>query len=256
MDISYLGLGLGLILLLYPILIFAHLKLKLSRQLFISIGRMILQLSLVGIWLEFLFNQKLWWLTLLWMLVMISTAIFTIKGRLKFQRKILLPVITTALFVSGVIIMPWVLIMIVRPQPLYDPKYVIPIYGMILGNSMNSCALALERFESSLADNWQAYFTRISLGANLWEAALPAFRRAMHAALLPQLLSVASMGLVSLPGMMTGQILGGASPLVAIKYQMMIMFAIFSAVSITDYVAIRLYIVKRFDKFYLPKGER
>ncbi|MDD2423516.1 MAG: iron export ABC transporter permease subunit FetB [Candidatus Cloacimonetes bacterium] len=256
MDISYLGLALGLVLLLYPFLIFAHLKIKLSRQLFISISRMILQLSLVGIWLEFIFNQKLWWLTLLWMLVMVSTAIFTIKGRLKFQRKILLPVISTALFTSGIIVMPWVLIMIVKPQPLYDPMYVIPIYGMILGNSMNSCALVLERFENGLADNWQAYFTRISLGANLWEAVLPPFRKALHSALLPQLLNTASMGLVSLPGMMTGQILGGASPLVAIKYQMMIMFAIFSAASITDYVAIRLYILKRFDKYYLPKGGR
>ncbi|MCB5252295.1 MAG: iron export ABC transporter permease subunit FetB [Candidatus Cloacimonadaceae bacterium] len=256
MDISYLGLALGLLLLLYPILIFAHLKLKLSRQLFISVGRMILQLSLVGIWLEFLFNQQRWWLTLIWMLIMIGNAIFTVKGRLKYQGKILLPVISIALFTSSIIIMPWILIMIVKPQPLYSPMYVIPLYGMILGNGMNSCALALERFESGLADNWQAYFTRISLGANLWEAALPPFRKAMHAALLPQLLSVASIGLVSLPGMMTGQILGGASPLVAIKYQMMIMFAIFSGVTITDYVAIRLYLKKRFDKFYLPKGGR
>ncbi len=256
MDISYLGLGLSILLLLYPIIIFSHLKLKLTRQLFISVGRMILQLSLVGIWLEFLFNQQRWWLTLLWMLVMIGTAILTVKGRLRFQRKIILPVISTALVVSGIIIMPWILVMVIRPQPLYSPMFVIPIYGMILGNCMNSCALVLERFESGLADNWQAYYTRITLGADLWEAALPAFRRALYAALLPQLLSVASMGLVSLPGMMTGQILGGASPLVAIKYQMMIMFAIFSSVTITDYVAIRIYLVKRFDKYYLPKGER
>jgi putative ABC transport system permease protein len=77
----------------------------------------------------------------------------------------------------------------------------------------------------------------------------------MHASLLPQLLNIASMGVVSLPGMMTGQILGGASPLVAIKYQMMIMTAIFSGVCLTDYLGIRLYLLKRFDKFYLPRRE-
>ena len=127
MDISYLGLGLSILLLLYPIIIFSHLKLKLTRQLFISVGRMILQLSLVGIWLEFLFNQQRWWLTLLWMLVMIGTAILTVKGRLRFQRKIILPVISTALVVSGIIIMPWILVMVIRPQPLYSPMFVIQI---------------------------------------------------------------------------------------------------------------------------------
>ncbi len=255
MDISYLGLFFALILLLFPILIFSHLRLKLNGQLFVSFGRMILQLSLMGVWLQFLFNQERWWLTLLWMLVMISNAIFTLKGRLKFQRKILLPILSSTLFISSIIIMPWVLIMIVKPQPLFSPTFAIPIYGMVLGNSMNSCALALERFESGLSDNWRAYYTRISLGANLWEAALPSFRKAMHASLLPQLLNIASMGVVSLPGMMTGQILGGASPLVAIKYQMMIMIAIFAGVCITDYVVIRLYLLKRFDKYFLPRKE-
>nr|MDK2851641.1 UDP-glucose/iron transport system permease protein [Candidatus Cloacimonadota bacterium] len=253
MDISYLGLALALVLLLYPLLIFSHLKLKLSKQLFISFSRMILQLSLMGVWLQFLFNRESGWLTLLWMLVMITNAIFTLKGRLDFQRKIMLPILTISLLTTSLIIMPWILIMVIKPNPLFAPMYAIPIYGMVLGNSMNSCALALESFENGLSSNWRAYFTRISLGANLWEASLPAFRKAMHTSLLPQLLSVASMGVVSLPGMMTGQILGGASPLVAIKYQMMIMIAIFSGVCLTDYLAIRLYLMKRFDKFYIPR---
>jgi putative ABC transport system permease protein len=255
MDISYIGLLFALLLLIFPILIFMHLKLKLVGQLFSSFGRMIVQLSLMGIWLEFLFTQKVSWLTLLWMLVMIANAVFTLKGRLKFQRRILFPILITALGTTSLIVMPWVLFMIIRPEPLFAPQYAIPIYGMVLGNSMNSLALALERFESGLTENWRAYYTRLSLGANLWEAALPTFRKAMHASLLPQLLNIASMGVVSLPGMMTGQILGGASPLVAIKYQMMIMTAIFSGVCLTDYLGIRLYLLKRFDKFYLPRRE-
>ncbi len=255
MDISYIGLAFALILLIYPILIFSHLKLQLTSQLFVSFGRMILQLSLMGVWLQFLFNQESGWLTLLWMLVMVANAIVTLRSRLKFQRKILLPILSAALLSTSLIIMPWILVMIIRPSPLFAPMYAIPIYGMVLGNSMNSCALALERFESSMSDNWKAYFTRISLGANLWEAALPSFRKAMHTSLLPQLLNIASMGVVSLPGMMTGQILGGASPLVAIKYQMMIMIAIFSGVCITNYTVIRLYLKRRFDKFYLPLSD-
>lgn len=255
MDISYLGLALSALLLLFPLLIFSHLKLKLSSQLFNSFARMIVQLAVIGIALQFIFAQMKLWLTLLWMLVMIMSAVLTLKGRLKFQRKLLLPVLITALGSTSLIIMPWLLILVIKPDPLYSPMYAIPIYGMVLGNSMNSCALALERFESGLADNWKAYFTRLSLGANLWEATLPAFKKAMQTSLMPQLLTIASIGVVSLPGMMTGQILGGASPLVAIKYQMMIMISIFCGVSITDYTAIRFYLHKRFDKYYLPKGE-
>lgn len=255
MDISYLGLALSALLLLYPLLIFSHLKLKLSGQLFNSFARMIVQLAVIGIALQFIFAQMKLWLTLLWMLIMIMSAVLTLKGRLKFQRKLLLPVLITALGSTSLIIMPWLLILVIKPDPLYSPMYAIPIYGMVLGNSMNSCALALERFESGLADNWKAYFTRLSLGANLWEATLPAFKKAMQTSLMPQLLTIASIGVVSLPGMMTGQILGGASPLVAIKYQMMIMISIFCGVSITDYTAIRFYLHKRFDKYYLPKGE-
>lgn len=255
MDISYLGLALSALLLLYPLLIFSHLKLKLSGQLFNSFVRMIVQLAVIGIALQFIFAQMKLWLTLLWMLVMIMSAVLTLKGRLKFQRKLLLPVLITALGSTSLIIMPWLLILVIKPDPLYSPMYAIPIYGMVLGNSMNSCALALERFESGLADNWKAYYTRLSLGANLWEATLPAFKKAMQTSLMPQLLTIASIGVVSLPGMMTGQILGGASPLVAIKYQMMIMISIFCGVSITDYTAIRFYLHKRFDKYYLPKGE-
>ncbi|MDD4223901.1 MAG: iron export ABC transporter permease subunit FetB [Candidatus Cloacimonetes bacterium] len=252
MDISYLGLGLSALLLVFPLLIFWHLKLDLSKQLFTSFARMIVQLAVIGLVLQFIFQQQNLWLTLLWMLVMIANAIFTLRGRLKFQRRVLLPVLIMALGTASLVVMPWVLLLVVRPKPLFDPTYAIPIYGMVLGNSMNSCALALERFESGLSDNWPAYYTRLSLGASLWEAILPAFKKALHASLLPQLLTIASIGVVSLPGMMSGQILGGASPLVAIKYQMMIMICIFSGVTLTDYLAIRLYLKRRFDKYHLP----
>ena len=256
MDISYLGLGLSLLLLLYPLLIFSHLKLKLSGQLFNSFARMIVQLAVIGLVLEFIFKQMNLWLTLLWMLVMITNAVLTLRGRLKLPKGIVLPVLILSLLATSLLIMPWIILLVIKPDPLHSPYFLIPIYGMVLGNSMNSCALALERFESGLADNWKAYLSRLSLGASLWEAVLPAFRKAMQTSLMPQLLSIAAIGVVSLPGMMTGQILGGSSPLVAIKYQMMIMISIFTGVTLTDYMAIRLYILRRFDKFYLPIKEK
>lgn len=255
MDISYLGLLLAMLLLVFPLMIFNQLKLKLSKQLMISFGRMIGQLALIGLWLQFLLDQEDYRLTLLWVVIMLLNAITTLRGRLKFPRRILVPVLFAALGTASLVVMPWILFMVVRPDPLFSAKFVIPIYGMVLGNSMNSCALALERFESGLSDNWKAYYTRLSLGATLWEAALPPFRKAIQASLLPQILTIASMGVVSLPGMMTGQILGGSSAIVAIKYQMMVMAAIFSAVTLADFVAIRLYLTRRFDRYFLPIQE-
>lgn len=252
MDISYIGLAYSVLLLAFPILIFYQLKLRLVGQLFSSFGRMIVQLAVIGMVLQFIFAKMNLWLTATWMLIMVTNAVFTLRGRLKFQRKILLPILIYSLTFTSLIIMPWLLIMVIKPQPYYSPMFSIPIYGMVLGNSMNSCALALERFESGLSDNWKAYYTRLSLGASLQEAVHPAFKKAIQTSLMPQLLTIASIGVVSLPGMMTGQILGGASPLVAIKYQMMIMISIFCGVSLTDYMAIRLYIGKRFDGFHLP----
>lgn len=253
-DISLFGLVLAALLLLIPYLIFRHLRLALTRQMLISFARMALQLALIGLVLQFIFKQMNIWLTLGWMTVMISSAVWTIRGRLKLDRSIMIRILPMALGTTTLVVMPWIVLLVIRPDPLFNPSFLIPIYGMVLGNSMNSCAQALERFESNLADNWKAYYTRIIQGANLWEATLPVFKKALHASLLPQLLTVASIGVVSLPGMMTGQILGGASPLVAIKYQMMIMISIFSGVSLTDYIAIRLYLHRRFDRFYLPKG--
>ncbi|MDP2172707.1 MAG: ABC transporter permease [Candidatus Cloacimonadaceae bacterium] len=254
MDITYLGLLFASLLLFIPAFIFWHLKVPLIRTMLISFVRMAVQLAVIGLVLQFIFQKMNLALTLAWMLIMISSAVWTVRGRLKLDKKLILPILITALGTTSLTVMPWIIFLTLRPAPLYSPIYLIPIYGMVLGNSMNSCALALERFESGLADNWKAYYTRIILGANLREATLPAFKKALQTSLMPQLLTVASIGIVSLPGMMTGQILGGASPLVAIKYQLMIMISIFTGVSLTDFIAIRLYLKGRFDRFALPKG--
>jgi len=252
MDISYLSLLLAALLLSIPVMVFYQLKLEMIRNTLLSFVRMGIQLAVIGLVLQFIFQQSNLWLTLLWMMVMLSSAIWTLYKRLKIKAGILLPIMITALGTTSLVVMPWIVILVIKPQPLFAPEYLIPIYGMVLGNSMNSSALALERFESGLADNWKAYYSRIIMGANLLEASIKPFRQAIKTSLMPQLLTIATIGVVSLPGMMTGQILGGASPLVAIKYQLMIMISIFSGVCLTDYLAIRLYIAKRFDSYYLP----
>ena len=251
-DIQLPALLIGSALLLFPVLIFSELKIPLIRTMLVSFVQMAVQLAAIGLVLQFIFGQVNLFITLGWMLIMLSAAVWTVTNRLKIRAGILLPVLIQALGAASLAVMPWIVIMVVKPLPVYSPVYLIPLYGMVLGNSMNSCALAVERFESNLSDNWKAYHTRITMGANQLEAVLPAYRKALQSSLMPQLLTIASVGIVSLPGMMTGQILGGASPLVAIKYQIMVMVAIFTGVTVSDYLAIRFYIRRRFDQYYLP----
>ncbi len=253
MDISYVGLLLSTVLLIYPVLIFIDLKIPLIKTMFYSFLRMVIQLAVIGLLLQFIFQSENLWLTLGWMFVMITAAVITLKSRLKLNGSKIIPILFTSLGVTTLVIMPWIIIFVIRPDPIYSPVYLIPVYGMVLGNSMNSCALVLDRFESGLSDNWKAYYARICIGASLNEAVLPVFRKALQTSITPQILTVASIGIVSLPGMMTGQILGGASPLIAIKYQMMIMISILTGVTLTDYIAVKLYIRNRFDKYYIPK---
>jgi len=158
MDISVNRLIFAALLLIFPLIIFRTLNLKLSGQLFGSFARMIVQLAIIGLILQFIFNRENPWLTFLWMLVMLANAVLTLKGRLKFQQKILLPVLIFSLLTTTLIVMPWLILVVLKPKPLFTPMFLIPIYGMILGNSMNNCSLALERFESGLSENWKAYY--------------------------------------------------------------------------------------------------
>jgi putative ABC transport system permease protein len=129
----------------------------------------------------------------------------------------------------------------------FSARYLIPIGGMIMGNMLRGNIVSLDRFYHSLTQREEEYIYYISLGASKREALLPFIREALKPALSPYLATVATMGLVALPGMMTGQILGGASPAVAIQYQVMIMIAIFVASTISTFLGVLFSIVPSID---------
>ena len=114
----------------------------------------------------------------------------------------------------------------IRPHPWYDPRYAIPLLGMILGNCMTGIALGLDTLTTSLATRRAGVEAQLMLGATRWEAAGPVTRGALRSALMPIVNSMSATGLVSLPGMMTGQILSGVPPVEAVKYQILVMFLI------------------------------
>jgi putative ABC transport system permease protein len=126
---------------------------------------------------------------------------------------------------------------------------------MILGNCLQGNVIALERFYSAIKKNETEYTTYLMLGATRWEAARPYFREAIKAAINPTIAGMGTMGLVSLPGMMTGQILGGSEPWLAVKYQIAIMICIFTSTTLASIINLKLSIALAFNKFDVLKAE-
>jgi putative ABC transport system permease protein len=252
-NLSLAGLVYMYALMLAPLAIIFFLKLGLVRQTLFGLLRMTLQLFLVGLYLKFIFELNHPLVTTLWLAIMLVVANFSVLQRAGLKRKpffwrTLLGIMMGTLFSGG-----WFLFVALRPEPLFDARYMVPVIGMILGNSLRSNVLSLERFYSSIRENEQEFTTYLMLGASLREAVLPYLRASLRAAVNPALATMATMGIVSLPGMMTGQILGGAMPQEAIKYQIAIMICIFSAMMISSSANIFLSLPVAFDKFHRLK---
>lgn len=191
--------------------------------------RMISQLLIVGYLLVFIFTIKNAWLVGGILLVMIIASSWIALGVIKKHQTALFKVTFIAILVGGGINLVLITQGVLALEPWYEPRYTIPLAGMIFANAMNAVSLAVERLDSELTN-------KVS------------FKRAreisFQASLIPTVNSLFAVGLVSLPGMMTGQILSGVSPLVAVRYQIVVMCMVFSSAGISS--AIFLVLSKRY----------
>jgi putative ABC transport system permease protein len=252
-NLSRMALLYGLCLL--PWLLLWLLGLRLSRDIGISILRMTVQLSLVGIYLKALFDLNDPWLNGLWILLMLMVADLSILQRAGLKARYFFLATFTAVAASILFSTAYLVMLVIQPALYYDARYIVPLAGMILGNCLQGNVIALERFYSALRKNEQEYETFLMLGATRWEAVRPYFRAAIKAAVNPTIAGMATMGLVSLPGMMTGQILGGSEPWIAVKYQIAIMICIFSSTVIASVINLKLSLNIAFDAFDVLKTE-
>ena len=254
-EINLLELALFSTLLLLPGYLLWKWKLTdLSTSLLSSVVRMTAQLLLVGLYLKYLFDLNNFWLNLGWLLVMITVAnISILKGaRLIPTRLFMVTQISLVIAVVGTCLL--FLSVLVRPEPFIDARYLIPVSGMLLGNCLQGNIRALESFYTGIREKEASYHADLLIGATVTEATLPFFRKALRASLTPVIGSMATIGIVSLPGMMTGQILGGAIPLTAAKYQIAIMMGIFLSSFIAIAINIRLSLRVAFDDTGLLVG--
>ena len=211
-----------------------------NKDIIISVIRMTVQLSLAGFILVYIFDSKSLIFTCLMILFMEASAIYNIVRPIKnILPRSIINVIIFAMLISSLASLFAFVILIIRPEPLYNPQYLIPISGMIVGNTMSAIALALKSILSSIENQRAKIEGSLMLGAKPYEAMDEINKEAFDLALMPTLNSMKNMGLISLPGMMTGQILGGVVPTVAIKYQISVMIAITSSVAIGVFIFLK-----------------
>ncbi len=202
------------------------LKLDLERKLAWAAVRTVVQLLAIGYVLAWVFAYARWYVVLPLMIAMTLIAGFAGAGRgsrtYAGQRvDSILSIWASAWLVAAV-----GLFAVIRIRPWYEPQYAIPILGMILGNTLTGVSLGIERMTEELTARRDRVDMALALGATRWEAAQGPARHAVRAGMIPTLNQMAVVGVVSLPGMMTGQVLAGQSPLQAVRYQIVIMFLI------------------------------
>lgn len=230
-PISYAQLAMSLLLLLIVGTISALLRLGLLKPLVWGALRTFFQLTLIGFALRFLFAMENLGIVLGLVTLMATIATHAATKRTPSVTRLSPGIAFLSLWASTLLTGIIVLVLIIRPDPWYSPRVAIPIFGMILGNSMNAVSLALETLYRSVRDDHNRVEALLSLGATPWEAVRENVRTAVRSGMTPILNSLSVVGLVSLPGMMTGQILGGAAPDMAVRYQIVVMYMIAAAVA-------------------------
>ena len=204
----------------------------------IAVLRMLIQLLLIGYALEFIFNANNQWIIIAVLSFMLIAASWIALGALPVKRSTLLGYSLAAIAVGGIFNLVLITQGVLHADPWYQPAIMIPLAGMIFSNSMNSVSLAGERLYSELEHH---------------EDYPRARNAAFQAAMIPLTNSLLAVGLVSLPGMMTGQILAGTSPLIAARYQIIVMCMVFSSAGIS--AALFLWLIRsRSEHQYLLGG--
>ena len=229
--LSYFDLSIAASLLIFNAGLSMALGLDLEKRMIWAALRMVAHLLLVGLVLHVLFSQVSLWLTIVVGVVM---GLFAGREILASQEHRLAGfwgygIGSSTMLMAGMVVTYFTLQGPLKPDPWYDPRYMIPLFGMILGNAMTGISLGLDNLTRLVKQEQSGIEAQLLLGASRWRAVRYVAQHALRTAFTPMLNSMAAAGVVFLPGMMTGQILAGAAPDQAVKYQILILFLIAGA---------------------------
>ncbi len=248
-EIGLLYLGFGLLLIIIPILIFRHYKTGLVKDTLVSVLRMVIQLFLVGFYLNYLFEWNNIFVNIAWLLLMVGVCAFNLITRIHLSKRVFFIPVYTAVFFSVIGIGSYFLKGVLRLDNLFESRYFIPICGILMGNILSSNVIGMNAFYSSVKREEQMYHYLLGNGASISEARFPFITQALIKAFNPAIASMAVMGLIALPGTLVGQIIGGSSPDLSIRYQIMIMVINFTASMIAVLISLHFSFKYTFDKY-------
>ena len=236
-DLTAVQVALAYVFVVIVLVIVRARGIKREKEIIISSVRMTLQLILVGYLLVYIFDNPNAFITAGIVILMEAFAVYTVFKKFKKQlSKAMKQVIAVSMAVGTLSCLLYFLLVVVRISPWYEPRYFIPIAGMIIGNSMTGVSLGAKSLLEGMTVQRVAVEEALILGATPQDASSSIINSAFDAAILPTINSMVGMGIVFLPGMMTGQILSGTGPITAIAYQIAILLGILGAVALTVFI--------------------
>ncbi len=251
MDLTVLQLSISYIFVLILLVIFKARGIRREKQILIATTRMTVQLVIMGNILMYVFKNPSWWLTSLMILLMITAAVINAFKRVKTAMSTQLKMITgLSLILGALATAAFFIVVVLGVRPWFNPQYFIPISGMIVGNSMTGISLGANKLCADMQDKRSIVENSLMLGATPVRAVREIVNDAFDSAILPTMNNMLTMGIVSLPGMMTGQILSGTFPITAIKYQIGIMLAILGSTAL----CVMLFVTLGYKTFFTKDG--
>ena len=215
-------------------------KLGITKNVLLGTVRSFAQLTVMGYVLGWIFDLEKWYLTVLMLLIMLIFATYDSYKRIDFRLGSTFPCCLIAMVAGTAFPLAFMFYIVLRITPWYNPQYVIPISAMVISNTMTAISICLNTFGNELRLRRFEVETKLSLGANRGKALEVIRKSAIKAGLIPTINALMVLGIVKLPGMMTGQILGGVAPVESVKYQLLIMYMISSATAVSLFVLVYL----------------
>ena len=232
-DIDVWGLLVALAMVAVAAGISEAMRISIGRTLLWSACRALLQLCAMGFVVGYVIRRNDPWLVFALITAMLLAAVQITLSRARGIPKGLAGPVLLSLAITMLLMISLVTELVVRPHPWYAPQLVVPLTGMLLGNTVSALAVGLTRFYESMDERRDEIDTMLALGATAWEASRPSIVSSIRLGLLPTTATLASCGIVTIPGMMAGQVIAGGDPLQAAKYQ----FVVFAAISALTLVA-------------------
>jgi len=249
-QIDYIDVAISLGLIAVVLVVSLLSRLFLEKDLLIGTVRCFIQLVIVGYILNWVFGLEHWYAVLAMLLVMMLIAGYSASRRVEGRGEKRIVVASFAVMAASFSVIMVVFSLVIPLDPWYDPRYVIPISGMIINGAMNGVSIGMATLRTQLKDRADAVLAALSLGASSAQASAPMVRESLKRALIPTINGLMTAGIVQLPGMMTGQIVAGVDPRLAVLYQIVVYYMLAASVSLSAIIGVKMYRRRFFNKIH------